>query len=336
MTDQTQPATPQLEMESVPCDFCGAAETDPVLTSRDYLHGLPGEFHVVQCRRCGLRRANPRPTVATLGVAYPSSYQVYDANMKTPRPPRGFLRWALVNYRDYPFGHRAPALLRWLAGPWARAALRSRYSIGYMPWQGDGRLLDLGSAVGRYVGQMAAAGWKAEGLELSEEAVATGCAAGLKIRQGTLPGTDLPPESYDVVTMWHVLEHVPSPAATLKAIHGILKPQGRLLVVVPVMDSLNARWFGPSWMGVDLPRHLTHFTRATLRRHVEAAGFTVEEIVPIRRPAFAHRSLANLAAASGKSWHRSLSQSPTVARWISYLAALLGQCDEAALIARKA
>ena len=77
---------------------------------------------------------------------------------------------------------------------------------------------------------MSAAGWHAQGMDMSAQAVKTGRDAGLTIHQGTLPGTDLDGEQFDVTTMWQAIEHVPSPTATLTAINGILKPDRKSVV----------------------------------------------------------------------------------------------------------
>ena len=333
-TTSEQNATP-LQLREVPCDFCGSTEADPVMSGPDRFCGLPGEFHVVACRQCGLARTNPQPTVETLGAAYPDAYSPHRAEVAAPEPPRGFLRWVLVNYRGYPLGERGCPVLRTFAWPAAKLKLRNRKFVGYLDYEGDGRLLDFGCGIGRYVAQMAAAGWKAEGIDLVPEAVAAGRNAGLTIHQGTLPGTELPTDYYDLVTLWHALEHVPSPKATLEAVRPLLKPGGRLVVVCPLSDSLAARWFGSAWYGLDLPRHLTHFTRATLRRHVEAAGFAVERTQCIRRPTFVNRSYEYLARETGSALHRWLGRSHAVARLFSHVALALGRTDEMLFVARR-
>jgi SAM-dependent methyltransferase len=158
--------------------------------------------------------------------------------------------------------------------------------------------------------------------------------AGLTIHEGTLPGVALPDESFDVVTMWQALEHVPSPKATLEAVREVLRPSGRLLVVVPRLDSLEARWFGSCWFGLELPRHLTHFTEATLRRHVEAAGFGVEACRSFRRPAILRRSFAQLADQAGRPLYRRLAASRLVAGAMSGLALVAGRTGQFMLLAR--
>jgi len=322
-------------LEPAPCDFCGETDADVRYCGFDRLSGLPGRFAAVVCRRCGLVRTNPQPTPESLSTAYPVSYPAHQPTDRPFCPPRGLLRWLLVNFRGYPLGRRAPAPLRALAWPWAALCLHSRRLRGYLPYHGEGRLLDFGCGAGHYVRRMTAAGWKAEGLDLLSPAVQAGREAGLTIHHGTLPGADLPAGRYDVVTMWHALEHVPSPLATLRAAHDLLRPGGRLLVAVPLADCLSARLFGSAWYGLDMPRHLTHFTTETLRRHLASAGFRVERLWRRRRPGWIRGSFRQLADATGRPAHRLLARSRLLAGGLGYLSLLVRQADEAAVIASR-
>jgi len=323
------------QLEEVPCDYCGAVEADVLVRGRDRAHGLPGEFNVVACRKCGLARTNPRPTLESLAAAYPEEYPQHQADGRASRLPDGLLRWALVNQRGYPLGGRAPAVLRWLLGPLGAAVLARRKAFGYLPYEGEGRLLDFGCGTGGYVAKMVAAGWKAEGIDASPQAVGIGREAGLAIHEGTLPGVALGPRSFDVITMWQALEHVPSPRATLAAAAELLRPGGRLLVVSPRLDSMEARWFGSCWFGLELPRHLTHFTRETLGRHLEATGFTVERWRSFRRPAIIRRSFAQRADETGRGLHRRLASSRLVPGALSWIALLAGRTGQMMCLARR-
>jgi len=323
------------QLEDVPCDYCGSRDADVLIAGRDRAHGLPGEFNVVRCRECGLSRTNPRPTLASLAKAYPEAYPEHQAAARETRPPRGLLRRALVNRLDYPLGRRAGRLLRALLLPLTAAVLARRRAAGYLPFTGQGRLLDFGCGVGRYVGRMAAAGWRAEGLDISAEAVRLGREAGLTLHQGTLPGSRLPAESYDAVTMWQALEHVPSPKATLAAVARLLRPGGRVAVICPRFGSLDAEWFGSCWFALELPRHLWHFTEATLRRHLEATGFEVERVRSIRRPAILRRSFAQLAGETGKRLHRRLARSRLVTGAMSWMTFLRRRTGQMMVVARR-
>ena len=323
------------EFEEVPCDFCGSSDADVVLKGPDRLHGLPGEFTVVACRQCSLARTSPRPTLESLGAAYPEQYDPYS---KAPKhtPPQGLLRWSLVNFRDYPLRKKAPAITRAPGRLLAGWVLNKRRNLGYLPYRGEGKLLDFGCGAAGYVAKMSAAGWDAQGMDMSAQAVAAGRDAGLTIHQGTLPGTDLGGELFDAVTMWQAIEHVPSPTATLAAVHEILKPGGRLLVVCPQFDSLAAEKFGACWYALDLPRHLTHFSRATLRAQVEAAGFKIEKIISTVRPSVVRKSWGYLADDSGLAVHRRKSKSRFSVGLFCKLAKLAGRGSQMLCLAGKA
>ena len=334
MTGQEAHEPAHWELEEVPCDYCGETDAELLLTGRDRLHGLPGEFRVVQCP-CGLVRTSPRPTLESLGAAYPDDYGPHQAKRAQIAPPKGLLRWALANFRGYPLGSRSSWAMRMLLAPLAAVVLGRRKARAYLPYEGEGRLLDFGCGAGRNVARLAAAGWQAEGMDLSAEAVRTGREAGLTIHHGTLPGLELPEASYDAVTMWNVVEHVPSPMATLKAVARILKPGGTVLVVVPQFDSWQRRWFGECWYALDLPRHLTHFTRPALWRHLGESGFRVERTFSIRRPGVVRHSFRYLAERSGRWIHRRLARSRLLVGAATYAALLARQTGLMMCMARR-
>lgn len=354
MTDSS-PQFGQWQMEDAPCDFCGAAEADVLLSAPDEIFGRDIRFNVVACRRCGLARTNPRPAAASLIEAYGLCHLPPGHIEEHFVVPTGLLRWALENYRGYPPMGRAearptserhppavpsaggpmPAPLRLLLAPLASVVLSHRKAATYPPYNGDGRLLDFGCGAGGYVARAAAAGWTAEGLDLSPDTLEAGRAIDLSLQLGTLPGTDLPPESFDTVTAWGSLEHVTSPLATLKAIHAALRPGGQLLLSVPRLDGAAAGWFGPAWYPLGLPLHLTHFTRETLARHLEAAGFRAERFVSRRSAAYVRQSFSYLARHRGGRLCRSLARSRLVAGLLSYWALATGRSCMMIVLAKR-
>ena len=335
MTDCSDHTAGVWQLEEVPCDYCGSWDSEVLLTGWDRLHGLPGRFNVVLCRQCGLARTNPRPTPASLPTAYPDQYEQHQDATVRARPPGRLLRWVLTNWRGYPLGRRWPAGVRHLFWPVGMLLLRRRRARRYIPYVGQGRLLDFGCGTGEYVAKMAAVGWQAEGMDLSARAVGAGRRAGLNLHQGTLPGTELPAESFDAVSMWQALEHVPSPMATLRAVAEILRPGGLLVIACPRLDSLPARWFGSAWHDLELPRHLTHFTAKTLRRHLEAAGFESVRCWNIRRPSGIRQSFAFLAEETGRALHRSLARSRAAVGLMSWTARLAGRASQILCLGRK-
>lgn len=244
--------------EEPDCLLCGGQERDVVV--RAYDNTAPQDwqrFTVVRCLDCGLSFTNPRPSPELIGKFYPDWYEPHTTPTSTRRLP---WRSQLATRLGWPFE--------------ARRAL---------PWHGQGRLLDFGCGGGSFLQRMDRLGWEVTGLDISPVAVERIRAKlGLHALVGSLPHPQVPPASFDVVTMWHSLEHVHDPLAVLRAAHRLLTPGGRLLVAAPNIDSLPFRWFGPAWYGLDLPRHLTHFTLATLRSMLERAGFRVRRVRMLR------------------------------------------------------
>ena len=143
-----------------------------------------------------------------------------------------------------------------------------------------GRLLDIGTGGGSFPFVASRRGWQADGCEpnrwLCEWALKN---YGLPIRPGTVFEQHYPPASYDVVTLWDVLEHTPDPKTEICEAHRLLKTGGLLVVNYPDIGSWIARLMGRSWVFL-LDVHLYYFTRVTIRKLLEDAGFDVVVIRP--------------------------------------------------------
>ena len=129
-----------------------------------------------------------------------------------------------------------------------------------------------------------------------------------------------------MVTMWQALEHVHDPLEVLRAAHDLLVPGGKVLVACPNIESMPFRWFGPAWNGLDLPRHLTHFSPTTLQAMMQRVGFRVGSVRMVRGSSWIRQSAQlarrlSMKPARGLSWMRTRLGS-NFAGWYCYLSRL--------------
>jgi len=138
-----------------------------------------------------------------------------------------------------------------------------------------GRLLDVGCAHGFFLERMRGLGWKVTGLEIARRAIAAARAKGLEVVEGTLEGRPLPPESFDVVSAFYVVEHVYDPVGFLRSIRELLRPGGLAIIrwphTAPVVRFLMT--LGEDLGLYDPPWHLSQFEPATIRLAMQRAGF---------------------------------------------------------------
>ena len=141
-----------------------------------------------------------------------------------------------------------------------------------------GKLLDIGCGKGRFLLNAKKAGWEIEGQEFSSsQAKISSKKLGVKIWNGELKNLPLKKESYKVITLWHVLEHVPDPKAYISIIKELLEPNGILVIEVPNYDSWQARIGKTKWFQLDVPRHLWQFTSNGLLELLSKNGFKIVE-----------------------------------------------------------
>jgi len=144
----------------------------------------------------------------------------------------------------------------------------------------------------------------------------------------------LPDESFDLVTMWHVLEHVPYPRKTLAVCGRLLAANGRIVIAIPNLHGWEARLLGRNWAWLELPRHLHFFSPDNVRRLLEESGFKVEKVRPQLCPASAAQSLdLMLARMLGREFHPNISSARMINKVIfgpvvlSYLLGNIGNIE---------
>jgi 2-polyprenyl-3-methyl-5-hydroxy-6-metoxy-1,4-benzoquinol methylase len=168
----------------------------------------------------------------------------------------------------------APRLHR-LARPALALFDRQRLSLVRSLASPPARLLDVGAGRGRFVAAAAAAGYDAVGIEPSVRGVEAAAAIRAPVRRASIEDSEFEPATADVVTLWHVLEHLERPGGALERIHRGLRTGGGLVVGVPNLASVQARVGGDRWYHLDVPRHRIHFTPRGLHELLRSRGFAV-------------------------------------------------------------
>lgn len=248
-----------VELERVPCPLGCRGDDEVILTGRDRLHDLPGEFRVVRCRGCGLLRTNPRPTLATIDFYYPPDYQPYlttrvRAGSPSPTQPdgRGWVK-RLARRILRPINHELPACR-------------------------PGRLLEIGCGSGAFLELMARQGWEVEGIEPSPDAGGAAQALGYPVHVGPLETAPDPARPYDLIVGWMVLEHLHAPVAALEKLARWSSAGTWLVASVPDAGAWELKIFRDAWYALHLPGHLFHYTPRTLSRVLGRAGWRLERV----------------------------------------------------------
>lgn len=234
------------------CQLCGSAARD--LKFRD------GPFEVLTCRDCGLVYVTPRLLGDVLREVYNEEY------WKSDNPK-------MRGYADY--AREAALYLK---------TFEKRMALVQQWLPAKARVLDVGCAAGYFLRVLHARGHDVHGVELST-AIAKEAVAALgseRIHIGTLDDAvaamNYQPASFDLITLWDVIEHVPNPQAVLHKIRELLAPHGKLLLETQNVASRWARLLGPRWHHYKHHEHLYHFSPATITRLLGDCGFAVQRI----------------------------------------------------------
>lgn len=145
-----------------------------------------------------------------------------------------------------------------------------------LPRDGDASLLDVGCSYGWFLEVAAERGWRAAGVEVTDETASVARDAGLDVRTGLLHEARFDDASFDVVCLWDVLEHVPDVDPFLAEVRRVLRPGGLLAIQSPNVRSVMARAAGREWSWLLLPFHVWHFTPRAMRATLQRRGFRVE------------------------------------------------------------
>jgi len=241
------------------CPVCGSHLFDPFISGKDYF--LTGEsFNIVKCRGCGFRFTNPRPQAEELGDYYESSEYISHSDSS-----KGLFASVYQLVRKYTLNRKL--------------ALINKF-------RQKGEILDIGCATGQFLNYMSEHGWNATGIEPDQKTRSRAISQyGLKVFTEDQLNV-FTKASFDVITMWHVLEHVSDLDDRMRQLKRLLNPLGILIIAVPNCDAYDAKKYKEYWAGYDLPRHLYHFVKNDMKLLLDKYGFTIVNILPMRFDAF--------------------------------------------------
>ncbi len=263
------------------CTLCGRSGTPLHTQLTDRLFDATGTWSLLSCTGCSLVWLDPRPEHV---LELYDHYYTHDGEGGSEAAPffRGAVNRGIPAARmGYPPAPGAHPLERWLGqllswiGPLREIA---EHGVMWMPVSRRGRLLDIGCGSGLFLERMRDFGWQVTGVE-PDAAAASAAVKRLGddvLVVGDIDDSALASQSFDAVTLSHVIEHVPDPVGTQRKCRDLLAPTGTLVCVTPNSRSLGARSFGASWLHWDPPRHLNVFDHASLEQAFRDAGFGVE------------------------------------------------------------
>jgi SAM-dependent methyltransferase len=233
------------------CPLCHSTDITLQFTGSDLF--MSGElFPVFRCRECGFIFTQSHPGEEGIGRYYESENYISHSGIS-----RGIVNKMYLFARKFMLRKKVRLIKK---------------SSGLA----KGSLLDIGSGTGHFAAEAKKAGWDVRGVEISEKAREfSKLNFDLDVTANT---SSLKDGSFDCITLWHVLEHFQDPAACMKDIHRLLKPEGTCIIALPNSDSFDAKYYKEYWAAWDLPRHLWHFSPEVFNKFSQNSGFEITGI----------------------------------------------------------
>jgi SAM-dependent methyltransferase len=238
------------------CPSCYSDQLQPALSAVDQTVSHE-TFSILQCGNCGLRFTQDVPDAGSIGRYYQSDNYISHSNTNK----------GLVN--------RLYHMVR-------RQTLSDKYRlIASAARTRQGKLLDIGAGTGAFVGYMQERGWEVTGLEPDE----TARRVALTDHRVELVDMDqlfsLPPDSFDAITLWHVLEHVHDLHPYMERLKTLVRRSGRIFIAVPNYTCYDAEVYQAFWAAYDVPRHLYHFSPDAMESLLTQHGLQLQYSQPM-------------------------------------------------------
>jgi len=240
-----------IQSSEAECNSCGNQNFSLIIDAYDFDTGNE-KFSLIRCSSCGLVRTSPLLSDSLLGNYYKTDYYGKGEQKFSP-----FIeKWTIFNNLK-------------LAKSISHQLGNTRHENGRTP-----RVLDIGCGRGNLLKAFNQLGFECHGIERTEFPGQHDSKA-INIYKTSIQESKFDDNYFDVIILWHVLEHLSNPADTIKEINRTLSPSGILIIAVPNFGSLQSRLFGKHWFHLDLPRHLYHFDYFSLHNMLEKNNFKI-------------------------------------------------------------
>jgi 2-polyprenyl-3-methyl-5-hydroxy-6-metoxy-1,4-benzoquinol methylase len=237
------------------CPICSFSKFQTDLVCKDY--SVSGEFFsIMSCTNCGFKFTNPRPDENEIGRYYDSPDYISHSNTS-----KGIINKTYQLIRRY--------------------AIEGKVKMLEKLKPSKKTVLDIGSGTGEFLSALKESGWTTRGLEPNEKARQMAKQKYSLQIGDTAEIAEEVDHSWDVITMWHVLEHVHRLDDMIKQLKRILKDQGTLVIAVPNVTSFDANLYQKEWAAFDVPRHLYHFSKQHIQMLFEKVDMKVIKIYPM-------------------------------------------------------
>lgn len=243
--------------EEVSCDFCGNNLYRKIFSLKDNLTGCDENINIVECLNCSLVYINPRPAESSLSSFYPADFLAYQF-VKVDSVNLWNFRSRLVNFIIDNISKQRISFLK-----------------KKLDFNKNLKLSDFGCGKGFFLKRLKSiSNFTISGFDFDKETVDYCIEQGLNVSQQTINSINHT-ASFDVVTMWHFLEHTLSPLAAIRKVRDVLVPSGLVIIIVPNWNSLENKLFGKNSFLLDPPRHLYQFSEQTLCSTLTREGFEI-------------------------------------------------------------
>lgn len=244
-------------VDVIVCPVCKSRSIKPFRICKDFTVSHE-TFTINRCDDCTLGITSPRPDTENLGRYYHSEDYISHSGKSS-----GLMGPLYTTARNFALN-------------WKARIVKNQRKTGIA--------LDFGCGTGEFLKTLKTNGWTVEGIEPSDLARAK--AESITDQKIYSSLSETPTNQFDTITAWHVIEHVPDLSSTIQRLAQLLKKDGTIFIAVPNYESPDAEKYNNLWAGYDVPRHLWHFSRKSMKKLLEAHGLEVQKIIPMKLDAF--------------------------------------------------